>query len=885
MPLRLPLLTRPRLPCRAAPILLIVLAGFALRLYRLGADSLWYDETVSTALAGSPLPELIRHTAGDIHPPGYYLLLRGWLTLAGYPNGRADPTGNGLEFMAGFFSLFWGVILIALAYALARRLTGSQSIALLAVALTALSPYNIWYSQEVRMYTLGAALGVLALYALWRAVEAGTAEIQPSTLSGGRTVVQAARSRRGELQHASQANGLSFDSIPPEDRQDSAQDAHVRWWIVYAVTAAAGMYTLYYFAFLLIPLSLWALAVLLRGRRDVRPWLLAHAGAVLLYAPWLPVAWRQATAPPVPPWRTAPDLWAALRESWTTLSLGQSAPGWLWPLLLLTLALYGLGLWWLRSRAAGVLALATFGPLALILAVSLAATPLYHVRYLFTYSPAFYVVLAAAVAGLAQRMPRRGAPDKRMDVRRAVRASAYPFLGAAASVALWLIAAGVTLNAFWFDPAYRADDHRTAVRQLQAAWRPGDVVLVNAGWTYTALTTYWHGPVLRSRLTEPLPQPGTDPATLIMVTTGHADGEAGLGWGDPRADFFALPVTVAREQVTALFAAFPRVWHYRLYDTVNDPAGALRGLLAETGRLTQDKVYAGEAFVRVERYVPRAGVTWPDDAAGAVYGDALQARWEMLPPSAASGETLYPAIRWRPRAALTGTLATSLRLVGPDGEVWAQPPDERPLGPAFLAAQWPAAVVQRQPLALTVPEGLPPGTYTVLLVAYDAVTGQPLALTPLNGTTVMPPGAVLGHVKVHPPASLPPRRPAVAEFGPIALIAATTPATTIAPGGAIPVELLWQTREAPPELVAVVQLLGPDGELAANLEAPMACSGPDTPACAAGQMILERHILTLPPDLQPGPHRLIIGVYTQADGRRLLTAGADHYEVKEILVR
>jgi len=41
---------RPRLP-----LLLIVLVGTALRLFRLGADSLWYDETVSTFLAGSPL--------------------------------------------------------------------------------------------------------------------------------------------------------------------------------------------------------------------------------------------------------------------------------------------------------------------------------------------------------------------------------------------------------------------------------------------------------------------------------------------------------------------------------------------------------------------------------------------------------------------------------------------------------------------------------------------------------------------------------------------------------------------------------------------------------------------------------------------------------------
>ncbi len=108
------------------PLLLILLGGTALRLFRLGADSLWYDETVSTYLAGSPLLELIRHTAGDIHPPLYYALLRGWLLLFGYGSGRADPAGIGLEFVAASFSLFFGVALIALAYILARRVADER---------------------------------------------------------------------------------------------------------------------------------------------------------------------------------------------------------------------------------------------------------------------------------------------------------------------------------------------------------------------------------------------------------------------------------------------------------------------------------------------------------------------------------------------------------------------------------------------------------------------------------------------------------------------------------------------------------------------------------------------------------------------------------------
>ena len=73
----------------------ILLAAFALRLYRLGVSSLWYDETVSGVLAQQDLLALTRHTAGDIHPPLYYYLLHFWGRLAGWS-----------EFSVAFVSLF-----------------------------------------------------------------------------------------------------------------------------------------------------------------------------------------------------------------------------------------------------------------------------------------------------------------------------------------------------------------------------------------------------------------------------------------------------------------------------------------------------------------------------------------------------------------------------------------------------------------------------------------------------------------------------------------------------------------------------------------------------------------------------------------------------------
>ena len=145
--------------------LIIVIGGFALRLYRLGAQSLWYDETVSAYLASQSIPRLVAHTAGDIHPPGYYVFLHLWLRLAG------DS-----EFALAFFSLVFGVLLIALSFALARRLLG-QTAALWSALLVATSPYNVWYSQEVRMYTLGAVLGLVTL---WCALEIANQRIGKS---------------------------------------------------------------------------------------------------------------------------------------------------------------------------------------------------------------------------------------------------------------------------------------------------------------------------------------------------------------------------------------------------------------------------------------------------------------------------------------------------------------------------------------------------------------------------------------------------------------------------------------------------------------------------------------------------------------------------------
>jgi uncharacterized membrane protein len=824
-------------------LLAILLAGTALRLFRLGAESLWYDETVSTYLAGSPLPELIRHTALDIHPPGYYILLRGWLLLTGYGDGRSDPAGHGLEWSGAFLSLFFGVLLIALVYALARRLLGGR-VALVAAALASLSPYNVWYGQEVRMYTLGSALGVLAVWGM----------------------VGALGPRRYEGERGHRAPSWSK-------------------YVLYTVSAALGLYTLYYFAFLLIPLNLWAMWRAVKMAR-VRAWLLSNLGVIVLYAPWIPTAWRQATRPPVPPWRAAPDLPRAVAETWEALVLGQSAQGWLWPVLLFTAAVYAAGLWSIarhsRSSAA-LLLMATFGPLALILGVSL-LTPLYHVRYMFTYSPAFYIVLSAGILWIAR-------PSRSPRLRREWRPGKLARIAAPALVMLWIAAAAFTLRAYWVHAAFRPDDHRAAVQDLQAAWRPGDVVLVNAGWAYTALVTYWDGAIAgRYRITDPLPRPRDDGA-LVMVTTGHVDGAPGLGWDDPRSDFFAMPTTVAGLQVAELFRRFPRVWHYRIYDTVNDPRGQVRESLAQGGRLVADRIYYGEAYTRLEGYAS-PHVAWQVDQPAADFGP-IELAWRPVTGAAEAGETVFGEAWWRATEPSTTLLATSLRLVAPNGETWAQPPDDNPFSPMHTSVEWQVGEVWRQGIALAIPAGTPPGPYDLVLVPYEAGSGRPLEVA---GTANAPrlaaaQGVVLGSVTVERPRTPPPTRDAVARFGPLALITAESAATTLSPGDGLAVDLLWQAREAPGEpYVVVVQLLDPRGAVVAGVESQPVSGGYPTTRWTAAELVRDRHYLTLPPAIEDGEYSLILGLYRGSDSRRLTTrtglfSHSDHWRIKDIAIR
>jgi hypothetical protein len=124
--------------------------------YWWGRGSLWEDEIIAVTHGLQPLPlffvEVLRF---DIHPPLYFLLLKGW---------RMAGLGSDAALLAS--SLFASLASAAVIAAVAARLAGARACGW-ALALTCVLPNFAWAAGNLRMYGLVPGL-IVALWFLWR---------------------------------------------------------------------------------------------------------------------------------------------------------------------------------------------------------------------------------------------------------------------------------------------------------------------------------------------------------------------------------------------------------------------------------------------------------------------------------------------------------------------------------------------------------------------------------------------------------------------------------------------------------------------------------------------------------------------------------------------
>ena len=136
------------------PLLGLIGLGFALRLYQLDRNSLWFDEIVITFRATLPLMNGLYSLLGG----GMQLLpLEQWITKAWLVVGNSD-------WLVRFPPVIFGVLTIPMMYKLGRSYF-AERVGLFAAVLLTINPFQIWYAQENRSYSLLILASIGAMYA------------------------------------------------------------------------------------------------------------------------------------------------------------------------------------------------------------------------------------------------------------------------------------------------------------------------------------------------------------------------------------------------------------------------------------------------------------------------------------------------------------------------------------------------------------------------------------------------------------------------------------------------------------------------------------------------------------------------------------------------
>ncbi len=403
-------------------LLALVALGAFLRFHRLDVQSLWVDEllTIGAAEIGGRLG--LREFFGNVQGPLHALIIHAVARVS-----SSAAALRGVSAVAGIASI---PAFYLLGKALVDRRTG-----LVAALLVTVSPFAIWYSQELRNYSFLILLSAAATLLAWRLIT--------------------------------------------EKR---------RSWVSYVVVVTLALYSNLSAAFLCLSHAVFAAQRALLDRRFLPRAALAFAAIVVLAAPiaWGLSAWvakeeitEQATFTPgadAAELRRGRMTFVPMAVPYSVFSMGygfslgpgvrelhvedagsafrDSAPFTVPAGIALALALL-LGLRRLSRVRRGLTfaLLVMMVPLACVCALALANVKPINPRYLTVAYPMLVVTGAAGVTAL--RRP----------------------LGALLCVVI-IVFCGVSLRGHYLNPRYWKEDVRASAYYVQVHEEPGDVVLV-----------------------------------------------------------------------------------------------------------------------------------------------------------------------------------------------------------------------------------------------------------------------------------------------------------------------------------------------------------------------------------------------------------------------
>jgi len=302
--------------------------------------------------------------------------------------------------------------------------------------------------------------------------------------------------------------------------------------------------------------------------------------------------------------------------------------------------------------------------------------------------------------------------------------------------------------------------------------------------------------------------------------------------------------------------------------------------------------YDSLAPLSVYRYRPGPFDLGSEVSIGARFGEVIELiSYRLDSTQLIPGEAQHLTLTWRTLEQLTRTLHVRVRLRETSGHrVWIQVDN---VTPANLNTRlWPVNRPLPDHYTLKIPDDLPSGTYQMqvqVLYAENEASPAPNLDHPLGDVVT------LMQLEVQPWISDTPlsaARPLLAAFGnhPISSIeligyslqpaSGTTP--IIERGGTLRVRLYWHALTAPgADYHVFVHLLTDDNRLVAQQDSAPVFETWPTDRWQAGQYILDEHIILIDTATPPGRYWLKVGMYTPADGERIVVRDAAGRELPE----
>jgi hypothetical protein len=174
---------------------------------------------------------------------------------------------------------------------------------------------------------------------------------------------------------------------------------------------------------------------------------------------------------------------------------------------------------------------------------------------------------------------------------------------------------------------------------------------------------------------------------------------------------------------------------------------------------------------------------------------------------------------------------------------------------------WKPGQVWRDPYRIPVaPDAVAPSRLWIEVGLYDTKTHETLGTVRVGETKLAPPETA----------------PQAADLLPVdladgaSLVGYDLPSPDISPGETLTLTLYWQVREAPSvDYQVFVHLVGDRPEPAAQGDGPPLMGDYPTTMWAAGEVVIDPHLVALPADLSLGKYRLVVGMYNLQTMARL----------------